>query len=223
MGVVTDGWFPLQDRGVEEHRQRGWLPRSQRRRVVPRAQPLVPSDEGLIFIVGGVAMGTKLRTYEEINEKIKKGQVVVVTAEEVVDLVREKGVERVAREVDVVTTGTFGIMCSSGAFLNIGHTKPRMKIHEAYLNGVMANETPIVRNKEFLNHFDTHHQSPLGPQVISYFGDIDIPLASLEKLFVQRIEEIDNFPQDKVNILRVFHKIDVGLFQTANSGIGVKG
>ncbi|MCX7667684.1 MAG: homocysteine biosynthesis protein, partial [Atribacterota bacterium] len=79
-----------------------------------------------------------LRTYEEINEKIRTGKVVVVTAEEVIDLVAEKGVEKVAQEVDVVTTGTFGIMCSSGAFLNIGHTKPRMKIHEAYLNGVMA-------------------------------------------------------------------------------------
>lgn len=79
-----------------------------------------------------------LRTYEEINEKIRSGKVVVVTAEEVIDLVAEKGVEKVAQEVDVVTTGTFGTMCSSGAFLNIGHTKPRMKIHEAYLNGVMA-------------------------------------------------------------------------------------
>ncbi|MGQ9747820.1 MAG: homocysteine biosynthesis protein [Candidatus Caldatribacteriaceae bacterium] len=83
-------------------------------------------------------MGGLLRTYEEINEKIRSGKVVVVTAEEVIDLVAEKGLERVAREVDVVTTGTFGTMCSSGAFLNIGHTKPRMKIHEAYLNGVMA-------------------------------------------------------------------------------------
>ncbi len=83
-------------------------------------------------------MERTLRTYEEINEKIRTGKVVVVTAEEVIDLVAEKGVEKVAREVDVVTTGTFGTMCSSGAFLNIGHTKPRMKIHEAYLNGVMA-------------------------------------------------------------------------------------
>lgn len=83
-------------------------------------------------------MGEKLRTYEEINEKIRQGKAVVVTAEEVIDLVEEKGVEKVAQEVDVVTTGTFGVMCSSGAFFNIGHTKPRMKVSEAYLNGVMA-------------------------------------------------------------------------------------
>jgi len=80
----------------------------------------------------------KLRSYEEINQKIREGKAVVVTAEEVIEMVREKGLKEVARQVDVVTTGTFGIMCSSGAFLNIGHTKPRMKISEAYLNGVLA-------------------------------------------------------------------------------------
>ncbi|WP_369019416.1 homocysteine biosynthesis protein [Thermatribacter velox] len=79
-----------------------------------------------------------LRSYEEINQKIREGKAVVVTAEEVIEMVKEKGLKEVARQVDVVTTGTFGIMCSSGAFLNIGHTKPRMKISEAYLNGVMA-------------------------------------------------------------------------------------
>ncbi|MCX6089343.1 MAG: homocysteine biosynthesis protein [Candidatus Atribacteria bacterium] len=83
-------------------------------------------------------MGETLRSYEEINEKIREGKAVVMTAEEVIDLVAEKGLERTAREVDVVTTGTFGAMCSSGLMFNIGHTKPRMKIAEAYLNGVLT-------------------------------------------------------------------------------------
>ncbi len=69
-----------------------------------------------------------MKTIKEINEKIKRGQVVVVTAEEVIDLVEKKGAKKVAQEVDVVTTGTFGPMCSSGAYFNIGHTKPRIKI-----------------------------------------------------------------------------------------------
>ncbi|HCF70701.1 MAG TPA: hypothetical protein DER33_03770, partial [Syntrophomonas sp.] len=68
------------------------------------------------------------KTYEEINEKIKKGQAVVVTAEEIIDIVAEKGYEQAAREVDVVTTGTFGPMCSSGAFINFGHANPRIKM-----------------------------------------------------------------------------------------------
>ncbi len=80
------------------------------------------------------------KTIQEINERISKGQAVVVTAEEVIDLVEKKGVERAAEEVDVVTTGTFGPMCSSSAYFNLGHSKPRIKIGggRAYLNDVPA-------------------------------------------------------------------------------------
>ncbi len=80
------------------------------------------------------------RTIAEINEKIAQGKVVVVTAEEVIEIIAEKGIERAAAEVDVVTTGTFGPMCSSGAYLNLGHTKPRIKIGggRAYINDVPA-------------------------------------------------------------------------------------
>jgi L-aspartate semialdehyde sulfurtransferase len=78
------------------------------------------------------------KTYAEINEKIKKGEVVVVTAEEMIDIVDQDGPEKAAQKVDVVTTGTFGTMCSSGAFLNFGHSKPRIKVHKAWLNEVPA-------------------------------------------------------------------------------------
>ena len=78
------------------------------------------------------------KTYAEINEKIRKGSVVVVTAEEMIDIVEQKGAKRAAEEVDVVTTGTFGPMCSSGAVLNVGHSKPRIRIQRATLNGVAA-------------------------------------------------------------------------------------
>jgi uncharacterized protein (DUF39 family) len=69
-----------------------------------------------------------MKTIKEINEKIKKGQAVVVTAEEIIELVDKKGAAKAAQEVDVVTTGTFGPMCSSGAYFNIGHSKPRIKL-----------------------------------------------------------------------------------------------
>ncbi|WP_241422010.1 homocysteine biosynthesis protein [Candidatus Contubernalis alkaliaceticus] len=78
------------------------------------------------------------KTYEEINEKIRKGEAVVMTAEEIISVVEEKGLEEAAREVDVVTTGTFGPMCSSGAFLNLCHPMPRIRMSEVYLNGVSA-------------------------------------------------------------------------------------
>jgi len=78
------------------------------------------------------------RIIKEINEKIKEGKAVVVTAEEIIGIVREKGIKKAAQEIDVVTTGTFGPMCSSGAYINTGHTTPRMKFGggRVYLNDV---------------------------------------------------------------------------------------
>ncbi|MFC1815288.1 homocysteine biosynthesis protein [Thermodesulfobacteriota bacterium] len=79
-----------------------------------------------------------MKTYDEINEKIVSGKAVVLTAEEIIDYVDKKGVETAAKEVDVVTTATFGPMCSSGCFLNFGHSKPKMRITEAWLDDVPA-------------------------------------------------------------------------------------
>lgn len=78
------------------------------------------------------------KTIQEINQKIKKGRAVVVTAEEIIDIVEDEGVEKAAQKVDVVTTGTFGPMCSSGAYFNVGHSKPKIKIGggHAYLNDI---------------------------------------------------------------------------------------
>jgi uncharacterized protein (DUF39 family) len=78
------------------------------------------------------------KTLKEINDKIKEGRVVVVTAEEMIDVVERHGEVEAARKIDVVTTGTFGAMCSSGAFLNFGHTSPRIKASKVWLNDVPA-------------------------------------------------------------------------------------
>jgi uncharacterized protein (DUF39 family) len=76
------------------------------------------------------------KTYEEINARIKAGEAVVVTAEEMVDIVKKEGAEKAASKVDVVTTGTFSPMCSSGAFINFGHTTPTLKASKVWLNQV---------------------------------------------------------------------------------------
>ena len=80
------------------------------------------------------------KTIKEINERIKKGKAVVVTAEEVIELTEKQGIKKAAQTVDIVTTGTFGPMCSSGAYFNFGHSKPRIKVGggTAYLNNVPA-------------------------------------------------------------------------------------
>ncbi len=76
------------------------------------------------------------KTYAEINDKIKKGTAVVLTAEEVSELAKTLSPKEIAEKVDVVTTATFGAMCSSGAFLNFGHTTPPIRMEKIELNGV---------------------------------------------------------------------------------------
>jgi uncharacterized protein (DUF39 family)/CBS domain-containing protein len=76
------------------------------------------------------------RTITEINEKIEKGDIQVLTVEELKELVASSGVEVAYKEVDVVTTGTFGAMCSSGAIINLGHADPPIKIQRAWINDV---------------------------------------------------------------------------------------
>lgn len=79
-----------------------------------------------------------MKTFQEINDKIRKGTAVVLTAEEMIQLVEEKGAKEAAKEVDVVTTATFGPMCSSGVFLNFGQSDPPIKMKKVWLNGVPA-------------------------------------------------------------------------------------
>ena len=78
-----------------------------------------------------------MKTIEEINEKIRRGEAVIVRADEMPEIFEENP-KRAAKEVDIVTTGTFGMMCSSGAFLNFGHSDPPIKMTRVWLNDVEA-------------------------------------------------------------------------------------
>lgn len=78
----------------------------------------------------------KKRSVEEINEKIRSGKAVVLTAEQVSAMSRTSTPAEVMNKVDVVTTGTFGPMCSSGLFINFGHTNPPMRMERITLNNV---------------------------------------------------------------------------------------
>ena len=78
------------------------------------------------------------KTISLIRERIRDGNARVVTAEEMPGIVAELGEDGALREVDVVTTGTFGAMCSSGAFLNFGHADPPIRMERIWLNDVEA-------------------------------------------------------------------------------------
>lgn len=79
-----------------------------------------------------------MRTIAEINDKILSKQAVVLTLEELKARVLEVGVTQTAQEVDIIVSGTFEPMESSGAIINLGQTDPPIKIRQCWLDGVPA-------------------------------------------------------------------------------------
>lgn len=100
------------------------------------------------------------KTFQEINEKILSGKAVVVTAEEMIGIVRKHGEVDAARKVDVVTTGTFSPMCSSGAFINLGPCVPGIKAAKVWLNGVPA-YAGLAALDVYLGGTEPRHNDPL--------------------------------------------------------------
>jgi uncharacterized protein (DUF39 family) len=78
------------------------------------------------------------KSYDEIRKKTMDGDVVVMTAQEFKEYVKANGVKKAAKDVDIVTTGTFGAMCSSGAYFNFGHSDPPMKMQKVWMDGIPA-------------------------------------------------------------------------------------
>lgn len=100
-----------------------------------------------------------MKTYEEINAKIEAKKAVVLTAEEIIDYVDRKGLDAAAKEVDVVTTATFGPMCSSGCFINFGHSTPKIRMSEAWLNDVLV-YTGVAAVDVYLGCTQLRHNDP---------------------------------------------------------------
>jgi uncharacterized protein (DUF39 family) len=100
-----------------------------------------------------------MKTYEEINDRIDSGKAVVLTADEIMEYVDKKGVETATKDVDVVTTATFGPMCSSGCFLNFGHSKPKIRMSEAWVEDVLV-YTGVAAVDVYLGATQTRHGDP---------------------------------------------------------------
>ena len=112
------------------------------------------------------------KSYSQINEKIKKGKAVVVTAEEIIDIVKNEGPVAAAETVDVVTTGTFAPMCSSGVFLNIGQSQPLVRTTKTWINNVPA-YSGVAAVDCFLGATQTSDEDPLNrihPGEFNYGG-----------------------------------------------------
>jgi uncharacterized protein (DUF39 family) len=100
-----------------------------------------------------------MKTYEQINNRIESGKAVVITADEIIDYVEKKGLATAAKEVDVVTTATFGPMCSSGCVLNFGHSKPKIRMSEAWVQDVLV-YTGLAAVDVYLGATQLRHNDP---------------------------------------------------------------
>ena len=86
---------------------------------------------------------TNQRTISQINQKIENGDANIYTAEEFKKLIKE-GNTPSFDEVDVVTTGTCGVMSGTAAILNFIVSGPGkfIRAEEVFLNGVPAYAGP---------------------------------------------------------------------------------
>ena len=85
----------------------------------------------------------KKRSIDQINKKIDDGEANIYTAEEFKKLIK-KGDTPSFEEVDVITTGTCGVMSGTAAILNFIISEPGefIRANEVYLNGVPAYAGP---------------------------------------------------------------------------------
>ena len=96
---------------------------------------------------------TNNRSISQINQKIENGEANIYTAEEFKKLLKE-GNTPSFDEVDVVTTGTCGVMSGTAAILNFVVSGPGefIRAEEVFLNGVPAHAGPCPN--EWLGSID---------------------------------------------------------------------
>ena len=117
-----------------------------------------------------------MRTISQINDKINRQCAVVLTVEELKARVVKVGIAQTTKEVDVIATGTFEPMESSGAIINLGHTDPPIKIRRCWIDGVPA---------------------------YSGFGAVDLYLGATQSVEAPEVEESRvSFAQAKPQALR---------------------
>ncbi len=94
------------------------------------------------------------KTIAEINEKIANGEANVFTAQELKELIRENKAP-IFDEVDVVTSGTCGIMSGTAAIFHLDVFEPGLfkRAKNIYLNGVPGYVGPCPN--EWLGSVDT--------------------------------------------------------------------
>lgn len=88
------------------------------------------------------------RSIAEINERIERGNAVVLTAQEVCDIIKSGG-DITLKDVDVVTTATRAIMSGTYAVLSFPMAEPcsYIRAERAWINGVPASIGPCPNER----------------------------------------------------------------------------
>jgi uncharacterized protein (DUF39 family) len=153
-----------------------------------------------------------MKTYEQINDRIESGKAVVLTADEIMDYVDRKGVAAAAEEVDVVTTATFGPMCSSGCFLNFGHSAPKIRMSEAWIEDVLV-YTGIAAVDVYLGATQLRHADPANmypPGEFRYGGGHvieDLVAGKMLQLFALSYAT-DDYPRREIRTYFTIHDLN---------------
>lgn len=153
-----------------------------------------------------------MKTYEEINARIEAKKAVVLTADEIIDYVDQKGLDAAAQEVDVVTTATFGPMCSSGCFLNFGHSKPKIKMSEAWIDDVLA-YCGVAAVDVYLGATQLRHNDPANMYYPGEFrsggGHVIEKLVAGEKVQLFALSYgTDDYPRKEIRTWFTIHDIN---------------
>ena len=145
------------------------------------------------------------RTVEEINKKIENNDCNIFTAEEFKEMIAE-GDAPTFEEVDVITTGTCGVMSGTAAVFNIiaANQGTFMRAKNIYLNDVPGSVGPCPN--EWLGSVDlilngtskSIHDSSYGGgflfKDILQGKDIDIRVETVEGEIIESSTNIDEMP-----------------------------
>ena len=173
---------------------------------------------------------TNNRTIGQINQKIESGDANIYTAEEFKRLIK-KGDPPKFDEVDVVTTGTCGVMSGTAAILNFVVSGPGefIRAEEVYLNGVPAYAGPCPN--EWLGSIDVIlHGTTHSIQDHNYGGgfvlkellegkEIDVRVESVEGKTIENTITIDDIGRGQLIGTRMAFKNYTAFLNTYNEPI----
>ena len=112
-----------------------------------------------------------MKTAKEVNDRIKEGKAVVYTAEEFKRMLRA-GEDITPRDVDVVTTGTCGVMSGTAAVLSIpvAGRGEFARAKSVLLNGIPASPGPCPNENLGIVEAILYGSTPCIPRPMEYGG-----------------------------------------------------